>query len=199
MGSRRFAFCLSLSAIVPRMRRRKPARQLKLGRSEVVFRGRVFSVTRDQVVEPGGKKVVRELVRHPGSAVILPLRSDGHLLLVRQFRLAPRQFLWELAAGRIDGGETPLEAAGRELLEETGYRAARWKLLAEVFPSPGFVDEKMWLFLAEGLRQGRARPEPDELIRKRWFSLPQLGELIRRGKIQDGKTLLGYFLLKNQS
>ena len=181
------------------MRRRKPARQLKLGRSEVVFRGRVFSVTRDRVVEPGGKKVVRELVRHPGSAVILPLRSDGHLLLVRQFRLAPRQFLWELAAGRIDGGESPLEAARRELLEETGYRAARWKRLAEVLPSPGFVDEKMWLFLAEGLRQGRARPEPDELIRKRWFSLPQLGELIRRGKIQDGKTLLGYFLLKNQS
>ncbi len=180
------------------MRQRKPARQLKLGRSEVVFRGRVFSVTRDRVVEPGGKKVVRELVRHPGSAVILPLRSDGHLLLVRQFRLAPRQFLWELAAGRIDGGESPLEAARRELLEETGFRASRWKLLAEVFPSPGFLDERMWLFLAEGLRQGRARPEPDELIRKRWFGLPQLEELIQRGKIQDGKTLAGCFFLRLQ-
>ena len=180
------------------MRPSKPAQQLKLKRSDVVFQGRVFSVTRDTVVEPGGKKVVRELVRHPGSAVILPLRTDGHLLLVRQFRLAPRRFLWELAAGRIDGGEIPLEAAQRELLEETGFKAARWKLLAEVFPSPGFVDEKMWLFVAEGLRQGRARPEPDELIRKRWFTLARLGEMIRRGKIQDGKTLLGYFLLRNQ-
>ena len=180
------------------MRRLKPAREVKIQRSQVVFRGRVFSVTRDWVVEPGGKKVVRELVRHPGSAVILPRRSDGRLLLVRQFRLAPRQFLWELAAGRIEGGESPLEAARRELLEETGFRASRWKLLAEVFPSPGFVDERMWLFLAEELRQGRARPEPDELIRKRWVALPQLEELIQRGKIQDGKTLLGYFLLRSQ-
>lgn len=171
-------------------------RGFHLESSKVVFRGRVFSVTRDAVREPGGVRVVREVVRHAGSAVILPRRDDGRVLLVRQFRLPPRRLLWELAAGRLDAGETPLAAARRELEEETGLFAERWELLAEYYPSPGYVDEKMWVYLAEGLRWGRARPEPDEMIRKRWFSPEELGELIRRRKIEDGKTLVGYFSLQ---
>jgi ADP-ribose pyrophosphatase len=163
--------------------------------STAVFKGRVFSVTRDRVREPGGIEITREVVRHAGSAVILPRRDDGRVLLVRQFRLPARRSIWELAAGRRDPGETPLRAARRELEEETGLTAERWKLLGEFYPSPGYVDERMWLFLAEGLRKGQARPEDDERIRKRWFTLDQLGALVRSGGLQDAKTLIGYFLI----
>ena len=163
--------------------------------SRAVFKGRVFSVTRDRVREPGGIEITREVVRHAGSAVILPRRDDGRVLLVRQFRLPVRRSIWELAAGRRDPGETPLRAARRELEEETGLSAERWKLLGEFYPSPGYVDERMWLFLAQGLREGQARPEDDERIRKRWFTLDQLGALVRSGGIQDAKTLIGYFLI----
>jgi len=165
--------------------------------SEVVFQGRIFRVTRDTVVEPGGVRITREIVRHPGTAVMIARRADRRILLVRQFRLGPRKLLWEVPAGRLDPGETPIEAARRELEEETGYSAARWKLLARFFPTPGYVDEKMWVFLAQGLRPGAARPEPDEVIQQVWFTLPQIREMIRSGDIEDGKTLVGYFLLRN--
>lgn len=180
------------------VRRKRSAQPLRVVSCEVIFDGRVFSVTRDTVIEPGGGRVEREVVRHAGSAVIVPRRADGRILLVRQFRLAAQQFLWELAAGRLDVGESPLEAARRELQEETGLTAGHWKFLGEFFASPGYVDERMWLFLAEDLRRGRSCPEPDEVIRQRWFTPAEFGNLIRRGKIQDAKTLLGYFLLPNR-
>jgi ADP-ribose pyrophosphatase len=127
--------------------------------------------------------------------VILPLRDDGRILLVRQFRLPAQRFLWELAAGRVDPGETPLEAAKRELEEETGLRAERWRLLSEFFPSPGYVDEKMWLYLAEDLTRGRARPESDERIERKWFTPEQIERMISAKKLEDGKALVGCLLL----
>ncbi len=169
--------------------------EFELLESATIFTGRVFSVTRDRVREPGGVEATREIVRHAGSAVILPRRDDGSILLVRQFRLPPRRFLWELAAGRIDPGESPLEAAQRELVEETGFSAERWKLLVEYFPSPGYLDEKMWIYVAEGLKRGRARPEEDERITKRWFTPAQIQRMIRTGKLDDGKALVGCLLL----
>ena len=146
---------------------------------------------RHAAVEPGGVSVVREVVHHRGSAVILPRLTDGRILLIRQFRLATGRSLWELPAGSLDPGETAFQTARRELIEETGYRASAWKKLLEFYPSPGFVDEKMTLFLAEGAQPGPAHPEPDERIRVRCFTAQQLQEMIENKKIRDGKTLVG--------
>ena len=166
-------------------------------KSKLLFRGRVFSVTCEEVVEPGGVQVTREVVRHAGSAVVIPQRDDGRLLLIRQFRLPSRGFLWEAVAGRLDAGESPLDAARRELAEEAGLGARQWASLGFFYPSPGYVDERMWLFLARGLRRVPARPEPDERIRKRWFRPQEIGAMVHRGLIHDAKTIIGYFLLRD--
>ena len=127
----------------------------------------VFQVTSDEVVEPSGAKVRRDIIRHPGSVVILALderKTEPSVLLIRQYRYAANQELWELPAGRIDEGEDALTAAKRELAEETGYSASEWKLALYYYASPGFLDETMSLFAARDLRKGKASPEEDEFI-----------------------------------
>ena len=118
------------------------------------------------------------------------------ILLVRQFRLPARKFLWELPAGRIDPGETPLKAAKRELIEETGMKARKWTKLVSYWPSPGFLAEKMHLFVATELTEGEAQPMEDERIETRWFTPKEIEEQIRAGKIEDGKTVVGYLAWK---
>lgn len=164
--------------------------------SQTVYAGRVFGIRRDEVIEPSGVRTTREMITHPGSAVVLPVLRDGRILLIRQFRYAARQHLWELVAGRIDEGETPLAAAKRELREETGYRAKRFKTFLEFFPTPGFLEEKMYLLLAEGLTPGKAEPEADEKIIARPYTGKQVEQMIRKGKLQDAKTIVGvlYYL-----
>jgi ADP-ribose pyrophosphatase len=156
-----------------------------------LFRGRVFSVARHRAVEPGGICVVREVIHHPGSAVILPLLDDGRVLLVRQFRFAAGQSLWELPAGTRNRDETALATARRELAEETGYRAASWGKLIDFYPSPGILDETMTLFLARKIRPGAASPEGDERIRVEPFARAEWQRMIRSGQIRDAKTLVG--------
>ena len=163
----------------------------KILRSEIIYKGPVFGVRRDEVLEPGGIRTTREVVTHPGSVVVLPLLPDGRILLVRQYRHATRQFLWELVAGRIERGENPRQAAARELLEETGYRAKRYRVFLDIFPTPGFLEERMYILLAQGLTSGDARPEEDEKISSRVFSRSQLRQMIRRGKLRDAKTIAG--------
>ena len=163
--------------------------------SKLLLRTRVFTVSREKAVEPGGIIIDREIVRHTGSAVMLARDQRGRILLVRQFRLPARRRLWELPAGRLDHGETPLRAARRELIEETGYRARRWIRLVSFYPSPGYCDERMTVFLAEDLEPGPARPEADESIKSHWFTTAEVRRMIRRGQIQDGKTLVGVLFL----
>ena len=169
--------------------------------SQTAFKGRVFSVTSDEVEEPGNVKVRRDVVRHPGSIVVLAVdesdsRRGGLLLLERQYRYAADARLWELPAGRIDPGEDHLTAAKRELLEETGFTATKWQRALRFYPSPGFLDEVMHVFLARGLKKGKARPEDDERITVRFFPLQQAIKMAMSGKIIDGKTLASIFWLE---
>ena len=146
---------------------------------------------RDEVLEPGGVRTTREVVTHPGSVVVLPVLTDGRILLIRQYRHATRQFLWELVAGRMEPGESPRRAAARELIEETGYRARRFRVFLDVFPTPGFLEERMYILLAQKLTSGDARPEIDEKIISRAFTCNQLKHMIRHGKLRDAKTIAG--------
>ena len=143
----------------------------------------------------------RDIVRHTGSVVILAVDetySEPHILLVRQYRHAAQQYFWELCAGRIDQGENELAAAKRELLEETGYTAARWKRILTFYASPGFVAETMSIYLARGLRPGTAQPEEDEVIETRFFPLKTAVRMVMAGKILDGKTISGVLWLSQE-
>jgi ADP-ribose pyrophosphatase len=166
--------------------------------SREVYHGPAFRVTADQVLEPSGVRTRRDIVHHSGSVVILAVEegvSDPRVLLERQYRYAARQMLWELPAGRIDKGENDLHAAKRELLEETGYTAKRWRRILRFYASPGFLAEAMNLYLARGLRAGRAQPEPDEVIHVRMVPLSAAVRMVMRGAIKDGKTISGILWL----
>jgi ADP-ribose pyrophosphatase len=163
----------------------------KLLKSKVLYRGKVFSLQRDTVIEPGGVRADRAIIVHPGSVVVLPIFSDGRVLLIRQYRHSVGEFLWELVAGRKEPGETPAAGARRELLEETGYSAKRLRKMLHVIPTPGFVNEWMWIFAADGLIKGTAQPEEDEKITPRIFTLKQVDAMIQRGTLRDAKSISG--------
>ena len=171
---------------------------MKLISSAELFRCKLFWVTEDDATDATGYRIKRAIVRHPGSAVMLAVDAKRRVLLVRQYRLPARSYLWELPAGKLDAGETPLTAAKRELIEETGYRARHWKKLISFYPSPGYVSEKMTVFLATDLTAGEAQPMDDERIETRWFATKEIEQMIHSNKIEDGKTIVGYFVWKNQ-
>jgi ADP-ribose pyrophosphatase len=171
---------------------------MKLLSSELKYQNRLFSVTEDHVKDPAGFEIRRAIVQHPGSAVMMAVDDKKRILLVRQYRVPVRGYLWELPAGKLDEGESAIQAARRELAEETGYRARQWKKLATFYPSPGYVAEKMTIFLATNLTPGKATPMDDEQIETRWFTPKEVEQQIRAGKIVDGKTMIGYFSWKNR-
>jgi ADP-ribose pyrophosphatase len=183
---------------MPKSSASKKARVLS---SKEAYRGPAFWVSTDEVLEPTGVRVRRDIVHHSGSVVILAVqenRSGPKILLERQYRHAAQQFLWELPAGRIDEGENELKAAKRELLEETGYTAQRWKRILKFYVSPGFVAETMSIYLATNLRSGTAQPEADEVIEVRFVPLAEALRMVLAGKIKDAKTVSGVFWLNNQ-
>jgi ADP-ribose pyrophosphatase len=162
--------------------------------SEVAFNGPLFRVLREEVREPGDKITHRDIIRHNGSVVILPVldasKKDPLIVMERQYRHAAGQYLWEVPAGKMDEGEERLAAAKRELKEETGYRAKKWTKLVRYFASPGFLGEWMQVFLAEDLIAGEATPEEDELLEVVLVPLSEVLQMIDEGRILDGKTLV---------
>ncbi|MGH9503876.1 MAG: NUDIX hydrolase [Terriglobales bacterium] len=183
---------------MPKARKKTRPAKARVLRSREVYHGPAFRVTADDVLEPSGVRTRRDIVHHSGSVVILAVDDSGsepRILLERQYRHAARQLLWELPAGRVDEGENRLTAAKRELLEETGYTASRWRSILCFYASPGFLAETMNLYLARGLRPGQAQPEPDEVIHIRFVPLSAAVRMVMRGTIKDAKTISGILWL----
>jgi len=169
-------------------------------RRETIYEGRIFTVERDRVKLPKGVEATLEVVRHPGSVVLVPMPEPGRVILVRQYRYAIDRWVWELAAGSLEPGEDPAEGAARECEEETGLVAGRVEFLGGYYPTPGYCDEKMNYYTCTELAppdgsRPAARQDADEDIRTAVFSLDEVRAMIRRGEIEDLKTVAGIALL----
>ena len=166
--------------------------------STLSYEGPLFRVYTDKILE-NGRELTRDVIRHNGSVVILAVddaksKRDPMIVMERQYRHAAREFLLEVPAGKMEEGEDALAAAKRELLEETGFKAKRWRKMIRYFASPGFLGEFMQVFLAEGLTLGDAQPEYDEQIEIEMMPLSKLLKMMDEGKIHDGKTLISVML-----
>lgn len=169
---------------------------MKLIRSKELLKTKIFTVTEDVASDGKGFEIRKPIVQHPGAAVMIGVDERNRLLLIRQYRIPAKSFIWEFPAGRLDEGETPLKAARRELKEETGYSAETWKKLCEFYPSPGFLGEKMTVFVAGKLTPGAAEPMEDERIETRFFPWREVESMIDRGIIRDAKTIVGFYRWK---
>ncbi|HEY0285136.1 MAG TPA: NUDIX hydrolase [Vicinamibacterales bacterium] len=171
-----------------------------LKHSDVIYKGRVFNVTVDEVAYPDGRVVTMECVRHRGSVVLLPMTAPDRLLLVRQYRYVVDRWLWELPAGTLEPNESPHAAALRECHEEVGKIAGHAQKLLSVFPSPGFCDEEMNFFLLTDLRDRQPtepapHQDPDEILNVKEFSVEEVREMVKVGEICDMKTVVGMGLV----
>lgn len=186
----------------PSTRTRKAKQNLTILKSRVTYRAPVFYVTSETVREPSGVTARRDIVRHPGSVVVLGVdrsEKEPKVLLERQYRYAAEKVMWELPAGRIDPGETPLQGAKRELIEETGYRARKWSKAMFFYVSPGFLDETMTIYLADGLTAGEAEPEEDEVIHTSLVPISKAVQMVMNGTIRDAKTIAGLLWFAEKS
>jgi ADP-ribose pyrophosphatase len=163
-----------------------------------VHRGRVFDLYADRLATPGGATVRMEVVRHPGAAAIVAVDDDGCVLLLHQYRYALDRRIWEIPAGTMEPGESPMACARRELSEEAGVAAGRWEALGELTPLPGYSDEILHLFRAGGLAPTPRRLDEDEFADVHRFPLDRALHMVRTGEITDGKTVAGLFLLRER-
>lgn len=166
--------------------------------SQRIFQGRVVTLRVDTVALPDGRTSTREVVEHSQSVTILPVDDQGNVLLERQYRRAVDQWMVEAPAGGMNPGEDPEQAARRELLEETGFSARKLEHLASFYVSPGFCTELMHVYLATGLTAGRATPEEDEHIQVQALPLAQALQMVQRGEILDGKTIVALLLAEKR-
>ena len=161
---------------------------------QIIYQGRKIQLALDPLALPDGRTIQREVVLHPGAVAILPLVDDEHICLLRNQRISVGETLWEIPAGTLQPPETVASAARRELAEETGYLAGRWTKLAEFYPSPGILSERMYLFVAEELVAGLMHPEPEENLEPKVIPWHDALAWVMQGIIQDGKTIVALLL-----
>jgi 8-oxo-dGTP pyrophosphatase MutT (NUDIX family) len=161
-----------------------------------LYRGRVIQLNLENVVLPNGNNAELEIVYHPGGVAIIAEDNAGRLCLIRQYRHAAGDWLWEFPAGKREPGEAPQDTAQRELLEEVGVQARDWRKLGELVPSPGILTEVVQLYYARELSQSTHAHEDEEVIEIHWFTPEEIEEMVRQDRIVDGKTLVALYLLK---
>ena len=162
--------------------------------SESVFRGQLLDVHRDTVRLPNDETSKREWIEHPGAAAVVAVDDQDRVVLVRQFRFAPRREFWEVPAGKLDGDEDPLAAAQRELAEEVQVAADRWTPLGATYPAIGYSSERIHLYLAEGLTEADTEADDDEFVEPFRVPLAQAVAMARRGEVEDAKTCVALLL-----
>ena len=168
----------------------------RVNRAVKLHQGRVFDLIRENVTLDNGVTIDMDLIRHPGASAIVPLTQEKKVILLKQYRHAVRDFIWEIPAGTLNPHETPIECAKRELTEEAGYSALGWQKLGEITPVPGYSDERIHIFLATKLVNATQDLDRDEMLEVHEIAFEETQEMIFRGEIQDGKTLCGLFLAR---
>ena len=171
------------------------ATSLTVSKSHPIYKGRIVDLRLEEVTLPNGTTVTLEMIRHPGAAAIVAVDGDGSVALVHQFRHAAGGFLWEIPAGTLEHGEAPLACAKREIIEETGFKARKWKKLVSFYPAPGISTEFMHIFLASGLVPKPTKLDQDEYLEKHIVSFSRLQKMIFNGSIVDAKTIISFFYL----
>ena len=167
---------------------------VKVHKTTNLYKGKIFNVVLEKVTLPNGAVKHREIVRHPGAAAMVPFLDDGRVVLIKQYRHAVGDFVWEIPAGTLEPDEAPMACARRELVEETGYEAARLEKLAEILPAPGYTDEHIHIFLATGLRPAEQKLEDDEVLELQPTALHTALAMVTQGEIRDAKTIAGLWL-----
>lgn len=157
---------------------------------EHIYKGRLISLTLQEVILPNGFKVRLELITHPGAALVIPFFSKNRILMIRQFRPAIHSYLYELPAGTRNAKETPLECAKREILEETGYRAGKFYFLGEIYPVPGYSSEKIRIYRADILKKAaEVKGDADEIIENHIVTKQKVKTIFKEGRLKDAKTI----------
>lgn len=161
----------------------------KVNSSDVLYQGRVFKLVKENITLQNGVTINLDIIRHPGAAAMVPLRGNNTVLLIKQYRHAIGDFIWEIPAGTLSQNETPLQCAKRELIEETGFAADVWKELGEITPVPGYSDERIHIFMATNLTPAKQKLDTDEILNVHEVKLEDAMEMVYKGEIRDGKTI----------
>ncbi|HLR20429.1 MAG TPA: NUDIX hydrolase [Tissierellaceae bacterium] len=169
----------------------------KTMKSDKIYEGKILNLRIDTIELPDKKYSKREIIEHPGSVGIIAITDDNCLILVKQYRKAAEDFLYEIPAGKLEVNEEPRETAIRELREETSYEANKLNYISEFYTSPGYCNEKIHLFLAEDIYITDLDPEPDEFIETVEFNINELINMINKGEIIDSKTIIGIYYVKD--
>jgi len=161
---------------------------------QTLHQGRTFNLVRENVTLENGATMDTEFVTHPGAAAIIAMLDESRILMLKQYRHALREYIWEIPAGTLDPNESILECAKRELIEETGYSAEQWHKLGAITPVPGYSDERIHIFLATELKPAEQNLDQDEIINVHEIRFEEVPRMIEAGKIQDAKSIAGIFL-----